>query len=445
VSTESAGAAMTDHSDSSGGPLRRVLQDARGPGVSMKDLTVLATQNDPYRIDTPSGHRDGQWFAEQFEWVREHLPRPHLRDIHYVISTVGREILKPNGDPYQNTDEDWAWLQSQASKAARWLGYVPFDAIRDNRNDPPLVRPTAPMPPIPYFDLGEIKIEIPSVEELEPRVGCCYFEGRQPYRIVLWGEKSSLADVLEPISNDFDADIYLPTGEISDTLLYQMAKEASLDGRPLKVFTLADFDPAGHQMPISIGRKLQAFRDLEFTDLDFEVRSVALTVEQVHEFALPSKPLKEKEKRADRWRAAFGVEQTEINALSSLQPLLLDQIIRDALRPFYDFDLWLRVRRAHSAWRERAGEVMAAHIDLDLLDRIRNQATEKLSELEGEIAALNEALRQDVPSWIPLPEVEIPEPEIDESLHGKPLVSSRWSWPDQTRSLIERKSYGDVA
>ena len=33
----------------------------------------------------------------------------------------------------------WKWLQDTAAKAARWLGYVPFERIIDNRNDPPLV------------------------------------------------------------------------------------------------------------------------------------------------------------------------------------------------------------------------------------------------------------------------------------------------------------------
>src|SRR6516165_6100325 len=98
---------------------------------------------------------------------------------------------------------------------------------------------------------------------------------------------------------------YLPTGEISDTLIYKIASDANFDGRPLVMFTLSDCDPAGRQMSVSIGRKLQAFRDLFFPKLRFEVVPVALTVEQVRELRLPSTPLKETEKRADRWREAF--------------------------------------------------------------------------------------------------------------------------------------------
>ena len=78
------------------------------------------------------------------------------------------------------------------------------------------------------------------------------------------------------------------------------------DGRPMVVLYFADCDPAGWQMPISVGRKLQALEDRCFPELEFEVRRVALTPDQVREYGLPSTPLKETEKRADRWQRGDG-------------------------------------------------------------------------------------------------------------------------------------------
>ena len=91
-------------------------------------------------------------------------------------------------------------------------------------------------------------------------------------------------------------------------------------------------------MAVSIGRKLQAFRDQLFPSLAFEVVPIALTEEQVRSLDLPSTPLKETEKRADRWREAHGgLEQTEVDALATLRPAVLREIIRAAfdqlLRP----------------------------------------------------------------------------------------------------------------
>jgi len=42
------------------GALRTMLEQARLKyGFSLANLTVLSPQIDPYRLDTPSGHRDG--------------------------------------------------------------------------------------------------------------------------------------------------------------------------------------------------------------------------------------------------------------------------------------------------------------------------------------------------------------------------------------------------
>jgi hypothetical protein len=424
------------------GPLRQVLQAARENGVSMADLTVLAAQNDPYRVDTPAGHRDGQWFAEQFNAVIGNRSQLHLRGVHYGIISRGG-IIKPNGKPYHNTDEDWTWLQASASKAARWLAYVPFEAIADQRNDPPVVRAKDRPDPTAGI-LAGVTVDIPDPEDLQPEVYVDGFQGRQPYRLVIWGEKSSLRDVLDPIAARYHADLYLPTGEISDTLMHTMARDASEDGRPMRVFVIADCDPAGHQMPISIGRKLQALRDLYFGDLDFEVRPVALTVDQVRELDLPSTPLKATELRGDRWREAFGVEQTEVDALATLQPRTLDRIVRQAIRPFFDMSLDERVSTARFEWHKEAQAVLDAHTDDAFLATIRDQAAEKLDQMRAEIEALNRSLHQAVPDGLSLPAIVIPDPVIDESLHGEPLVSSTWPWAEQTRALIARKSYGDA-
>ena len=71
------------------------------------------------------------------------------------------------------------------------------------------------------------------------------FKGEQPYKLALVGEKSSLEDVLGPIAENHEADLYLPTREISDTLIHQMAKIGAEDGRPMVVLYFSDADPAG--------------------------------------------------------------------------------------------------------------------------------------------------------------------------------------------------------
>ena len=150
---------------------------------------------------------------------------------------------KPDGSPYENTDADWQWLSENCAKAARWLGYIPFDQIRDQRNAEPVVREFSQPAPWPYLDSG-IDVDLPDVADVMPRPGVSGFRGVQAYHLVMLGE-ASLEDVLGPVAELVSADLYLPTGEMSDTLIYRIAETAVADGRPLVLLYFADCDPSG--------------------------------------------------------------------------------------------------------------------------------------------------------------------------------------------------------
>jgi hypothetical protein len=260
-----------------------------------------------------------------------------------------------------------------------------------------------------------------------------------PYRLAPIGEKSSLADILGPLAGRYDADLYLPSGEISDTQVYLMARAAQDDGPPLVVFYFADCDPAGWQMGISVSRKLQAFRYLLPKMPDFEVHRVALTPVQVREYGLPSTPLKETEKRANPWRAAIGIEQTEIDALASLRPDLLRQAAGDAIGLFYDRTLDERVFAARGRWLDRAQRAVERAADAEQLQAIRDDAAVQLENMRQQIRQLNAALRID-PGDIDLPPFEIPwavlvgEPP-------EPLLDSWLPFDEQCQRLIASKAY----
>jgi hypothetical protein len=197
-------------------------------------------------------------------------------------------------------------------------------------------------------------------------------------------------------------------------------------------------------MPISVARKLQAFNVSLFPELAFEVHRVALTPDQVRAYGLPSTPLKDTEKRGDAWQAAIGVEQTEIDALASLQPDLLRQLARDAIKPFYDYELDRQVWAAYDDWQERAQVALDDALDQDHLARFRTEAAAKLGELREQIDAINDALRIDV-SDLDLPPIVVPtaEPAADliDGTHPLPLLDSSWSFAEQCERLIESKAY----
>jgi hypothetical protein len=416
------------------GPLRRAIEAAaQVEGLPLKHLTVLARQNDPFLQDTPAGHRDGQWFAEH---VARFVHQPiHLRGLHYRL-VAAANVLKPDGSPYTNTDEDWIWLQNKPAKTGRWLGYVPFGRIVDERNAEPEVTVFDHVDGKPYTRVsgGHCDIEIPSEHLVLPSVYCSPLAARQPYRIIQVGEKTSLGPVLRQIRGV--AELLLPTGEISDTLIHGMAERAAADGRPAVVFYFSDFDPSGWQMPISVSRKLQALKLLEFPDLSIEVHHVALTLEQVVALDLPSTPLKDTERRGDLWREVMGREQTEIDALAALRSEILLQIARDAIAPFRDATLERRAAEAHFEWTRQAEDALRDHPDYDSTCQTILSALTEVEEAVGRLRAAQEQAQRDL--TIMLPPVGTIEPEA-RGAETTPLFDTRDDFASASRRLINHK------
>ena len=62
------------------GALRQILEQACTEAkCSANALTVLAVQNDPFRVDTPARHRDGEWLAMHAERLGLGERKIHLR------------------------------------------------------------------------------------------------------------------------------------------------------------------------------------------------------------------------------------------------------------------------------------------------------------------------------------------------------------------------------
>lgn len=419
-------------------PLAKTMEIAQAStGLNLGDLTVLALQNDPFRRNTPAGHRDGEWLAVAIDELGPDRVL-HLRGWHYVFVTASR--IKPDGKPYQNTEDDWDWLQSKVAKAARWLGYVPFEKIVDERNAPPIIRSRSRHEPLSYLNV-ELDVDLPSPDELMPTVQLKNFIGEQPYRLAIIAEKSSPIAVLAPKADQYGADLWVPTGEISDTFCYELARLGAEDGRKTQIFYVADCDPSGHQMSDSVARKMQALRIGFFPDFEYELHRVALKPEQVCEHNLPSTPLKDTERRAENWIERMGVEQTELDALMALAPGLLEQIVENAITPFYDKSLERRVRQARATWITHAQAALDEELGDERLAVIREEAEQRLAVMAEQIEALQEELQIST-DGIALPNIpEIPGPLIDHDEQPEPLIDSDWDFVTATQRLKADRAY----
>jgi hypothetical protein len=421
------------HPSPSGVLAEKLIAEAEQSGFPIDELTVLSRDRDPY---TAWRRRPAaEWFAGLFNRFVAPDAKKHLRGLFYLlVTTTG--LSGPTGQLFVNDHKNWVMVLKAAS-AARWLGLIRFDQVIDERNAKSEVYVPGVTPISTGVGAG-VSCTIP--DSAEDALPSCYingFRGRQTHRLIFYGEKSSLSVVLRPLAELLQVDMTLVTGESSDTRLYEALQRAAEDGRPAVLFYFADFDPSGHQMIISVSRKVQAFRDLDFPNLNIKLYRVALTIDQVRELDLPSSPLKETEKRAARWRETFGHEQTEIDAMVELRPEVLRQAVFDAVRPFYDDTLDERVAAAEESWQEEAASALREHPDYGNLSAEVETAWQRAQAAVDELREAQDRAAEMLQENLPDP------PELPEAAPtGEPklaLFDSERDFVTSTRRLIADK------
>jgi hypothetical protein len=422
--------------------LRRTIVEAKkATGFSMADLTVLSKARDPYRLDTPANHRDAEWLGEAFEKVRPDNGKPiHLRALHYRLT--GR-VLRLDGKPYQNDDPTWVWVSEKAAKYARYLGYIPWNAIKDARNSRPVIFRPDYEPPCFVLSVGGAELILP-----EPLVPEWRLRGdfiRQPYQQIVISEKQSVEDLLRPVCARYGAVLAMPSGEISGTMAYELLRDAAEDGRPLIIHQLADNDPSGVQMAVSTSRTVQAIIQTQFPELEVAVYAPLLTVRQCEDWNLPSSPLKEEEKRADTWKEQTGREQTELDAALAEVPDELVSVVEESLGRFFDPSVDRRQYEQRREQEARFNAMLADSLGSDALESLRARAEAKIAELQAEIDALNAHLSVDA-SILGIDTPPAPDITYGATCSGtKPLFSTAMSFVTATRTLIARKKFEVVS
>lgn len=358
-----------------------VKEYAASVGRRISDLIVLSPQNDPFYCGSPAHRKQAEWFRRMWELLNPPTGI-HLRRLHYLLISQATPVLGPDGAPYLNTEACWN-LISEASKKARYLDLVPVEAFTDRRNPPIVSYATVPQPENCYVTSGSMP-HLPLVIS-EPGLRLEAPAAHQRYHIEVWCEKSTINDVLEPLCSRYQATLVTGVGEMSATRSYELAQRAIEGRRPVRIFYISDFDPAGQSMPVAASRKIEFFIRKAGSDADVKLWSIALTAEQCREYRLPRTPIKETEARRHGFERRHGEGATELDALEALHPGVLREIVDAEMSRYYDDDLARNLewrRREHQ--RELDAEASAvrkghrAEIDEILAENRRLK-----SELEG--------------------------------------------------------------
>lgn len=417
-----------------------VKELAKSEGCRVTDLIALAPQNDPFYAGTASDVTVATWFADL--WERFGYERGvHIRRVHYQIISQTPPIAMPNGKPYENTEACWDFL-NQASKMARYLNFVDPGAFVDRRNPEPRIfsrsQGNAPSIQVNNYLWGTPKLpdfpDTPTFEVYD-------YLGFQGYHLEIWCEKSTMNDVLIPLCERYGVNLVTGVGEMSITATLDLAKRFM--AKPVRIFYVSDFDPAGQSMPVAVSRKVEYFqRECDY-DADVRLYPIVLTLSQVQRYSLPRTPIKETERRAAGFQDRYGAGAVELDALEALYPGTLARIITAAIAPYFDSDLDRRVRAAERTLRTRLGavrtRVLSAHLpEIAGLQReyeqIAAEFDERMESYGTRITTLWERIEQELRDEM-LDIEDFPVPEADEATErGGALYDSTLDYLEQIAS-----------
>lgn len=396
-------------------------QLAKQQKCSVKNLIVMAPQNDPFYCGTKSDKAQADWFGEL--WNRfGFINGMHIRRIHYILVSQG-DFKDCNGKPYENTDDCWNALNT-ASRSARYLKLVPVNAFVDMRNPP--VKTFYNFDAKPELSVGLPEwweCNLPSIDtDLDcgfyfPELKLSGFEYQssdQPYLLEIWCEKSTMNDVLIPLCEEVGANFVTGLGFLSITAVQNLIDRTRQANKPCRVFYISDFDPAGVTMPRQIARQVEFWLASDGLDLDIALEPVALTREQIEQFNLPRVPIKESDRRATGFEAKNGEGACELDALEALHPGSLRTIILEAMSAFIDVNLRRKtqaarleaIRAIESAWDEETEDEREVFSDIakrtngivegyrERLESLAESMGHELEPISDDLEQLQQAIRE---------------------------------------------------
>ncbi len=146
-------------------------------------------------------------------------------------------------------------------------------------------------------------------------------------RCEVWVESRSIAGVVQDLCEELGVSLYPSGGFASLSFVHEAAQVINWqhDGRPLRVFYIGDFDPAGVLIDEKIEEGLREHLDPS-VELIFE--RLGITRQQISDHDLPTKPRKESDRR--RLDVEFTVEAEAMPA-KDIRHLLRSRI--EALLP----------------------------------------------------------------------------------------------------------------
>lgn len=359
-------------------------------GVSVKNYLALSPNNDPFYVGSTGQMMKAEWFSKIYALMGSPT-NCHIRRVHYWLVSQKPKYRKPDGSDYMNTVKDWGYL-TMAAKYARYAKLVPIENMVDRRNPPPTINASSWSDESPS-EIRDSMDDDDIIDGIASKFACWNPHNTQKYLLEIYCEKSTMNDVLLPIAKKYGINLVTGLGELSITTAHEFIERAIDIDKPVRIFYISDFDPAGECMPVSISRKIEYFMHQRNLDLDIKLIQTMLTPIQCLSFDLPRTPIKPTERRKDKFEARHGTGATELDALEALYPGEMAKIVEAEIMKYFDIDAWNDVVHKNSEVRDK--------IKSYLEDKVTNVLEDiDLTEFDDYLPPESELVSDDDLNWI---------------------------------------------
>jgi hypothetical protein len=151
-----------------------------------------------------------------------------------------------------------------------------------------------------------------------------------PVRVEVWLEKDALAGTLFDVTNPLRVGLYVSRGFSSASYLHEAAEAGIESGKRTIIYQLGDHDPSGIWIARQIEKRLRQF------GADIEFHRLAVTLEQIERWGLPSRPTK---RQGNSHAKGFKGSSVELDAV---EPDMLRDLVKRAIMRHMDQGLYRR-------------------------------------------------------------------------------------------------------
>jgi hypothetical protein len=170
--------------------------------------------------------------------------------------------------------------------------------------------------------------------------------------VEVWLEKDALSGVILPVTSLYDVPLMVARDYASLSFLHAAAEYIGSLDVPAYIYHFGDYDPSG----VNAGQKIeQTLREMApMADIHFE--RVAVTLDQIHNWKLPTRPTKLTDSRAK----GFSEISVELDAI---EPNLLRSLVEIAIQRHLPLDQFKILQVAEESDRSLLRQLIGSRED----------------------------------------------------------------------------------